>query len=160
MNKFKELGFEVKEVDQIVIALNQLLANYQVHYQKLRNFHWNVEGDRFFEVHEQLEIEYNDVKLRIDKIAERIRVFGKKPTSTLKEYLETSDIEERSKDFPSNKMIGEVINDMNILISRLVEAYEAAVENGDIGTSDMITRFLKKTEERRWMLTAYNKDVK
>jgi len=159
MNKFKALGFETKEVDNIVDSLNRLLANYQVHYQKLKNFHWNVEGDRFFEVHEQLELEYDQVKLRIDEIAERVRVFGRKPTSTLKEYLEMSDIQERQEDFPSSQMIGDIIEDMNMLISHLVEAYEAAAEYGDIGTSDMTTRFLKETEQRRWMLSAYNKEA-
>ena len=31
--------------------LNTLLADYQVHYQKLRNYHWNVRGPMFFELH-------------------------------------------------------------------------------------------------------------
>jgi starvation-inducible DNA-binding protein len=47
MMTYKKLGFEKEETEEIVEALNLLLANYHVHYQKLRNFHWNVEGPDF-----------------------------------------------------------------------------------------------------------------
>lgn len=157
MKKFKELGFESEEATAIVDALNVLLANYQIHYQKLRNFHWNVEGDCFFELHEIFEQEYNEVKLRIDKVAERIRVFGKRPHSTLQKYLEVSEIKECGNDFSSEDMVTEILNDMDMLMSFLVEGYEAAAESGDIGTSDMLTRFLEATEKKHWMLSAYNK---
>ena len=34
-----------KQADSPVVEkLNQLLINYQVHYQNLRLFHWNVKG--------------------------------------------------------------------------------------------------------------------
>lgn len=92
MKNYRKLGFDNEETKEIVESLNKLMANYHVHYQKLRNYHWNVEGHSFFELHEFFELEYNAVKLQIDEIAERIRVFGKKPVSTLKEYLEISEI--------------------------------------------------------------------
>lgn len=39
---YKKLGVTYLETAEIVIPLNQLLSNYIVHYQKLRNFYWNV----------------------------------------------------------------------------------------------------------------------
>ena len=54
------------ETAEIVVSLNTLLANYQVFYNKLRNFHWNIEGPEFFELHEEFENEYNTVKENID----------------------------------------------------------------------------------------------
>ena len=52
---FKKLGFTYLETAEIVVSLNTLLANYQVFYNKLRNFHWNIEGPEFFELHEEFE---------------------------------------------------------------------------------------------------------
>jgi len=62
---------------ETIAALNILLADYHMHYQKLRNFHWNVTGSNFFELHEKFEELYEDIKLKIDEIAERIFIFKK-----------------------------------------------------------------------------------
>ena len=55
MKTFRKIGFSSVETNNVVKALNLLLANYQVHYQKLRDFHWNVTGPDFFDLHEQFE---------------------------------------------------------------------------------------------------------
>ena len=39
----------------VVSALQQLLADYQVFYTNLRGFHWNVKGKDFFVMHAQFE---------------------------------------------------------------------------------------------------------
>jgi starvation-inducible DNA-binding protein len=58
---FRKLGFTYLETAEIVVSLNQLMANYFVHYNKLRNFHWNVDSQDFFELHQEFENEYNTV---------------------------------------------------------------------------------------------------
>src|ERR1041384_7583830 len=77
-----KLGWTAKETDKISKALNDLLANYSVHYQKLRNYHWNVKGSDFFDLHIEFEQQYTEAQQNIDDIAERIRVFSKTPVST------------------------------------------------------------------------------
>lgn len=155
MKTFRKLGFSDEETDEVVSTLDNLLANLQVHYQKLRNFHWNVEGKDFFELHAQFELEYNDVKIQIDEVAERIRVFGRKPTSTMAGYLALSEIEEAGEDITSENMVKEVLNDFEVLLSFMVEAVESAENIGDSATADLITGFLKRTEQRHWMFSAW-----
>lgn len=157
MSTHSKLGFSEEETKEVVDILNKLLANYQVHYQKLRNFHWNVVGKDFFELHEQFEEEYNAVKLQIDEIAERIRVFGKKPISTMAGYLEASEIEEASENVESEKMVEEILKDFEVLFSFLIETIEAAGEIGDSATEDIATGYLKRLEQRHWMFTAWSK---
>lgn len=152
---FRKLGFSKEETAQVVESLNILLANYHVHYQKLRNFHWNVKGHDFFDLHEKFEIFYNKAKENIDDIAERIRVFGHTPMSTLKEYLKTANIEEQPTDFPSDKMVEEVLQDFRDLVSYMYDAHEEAMEIGDIGTIDMLNGFVKGMEKDHWMMTAF-----
>jgi starvation-inducible DNA-binding protein len=137
-------------------AMNNLLANYSVHYQKLRNFHWNVKGADFFDVHEQFEIQYNYVKVAIDDVAERIRVFGQTPLSTMRGYLEASEINESTTDLTSHEMVNEILDDYNILLEKMFRVIELSIENGDSATEDMMKGFIKQTEKYHWMLTAFS----
>ncbi|MFT6134972.1 MAG: starvation-inducible DNA-binding protein [Cyclobacteriaceae bacterium] len=162
VNKSKKthikLGFSHIETVEIVTYMNELLADYHVHYQKLRNFHWNVEGPDFFELHENFENQYNNAKVNIDEIAERIRVFGKRPLSTMQEYLNSARIKESTKEYAPYEMVQEILVDYEILLSDMVNITNSANDNGDAGTIDMITSFIKKLEKNHWMLTSWLKN--
>ena len=152
---YKKLGYSKDDTENIVNALNLLLANYHVHYQKLRNYHWNVKGADFFDIHEKFELQYDEAKLNIDDVAERIRVFGYTPMSTLKEYLETSDIKETGTDLSSEEMVEEILNDYEILLSYMTDVANSAIDIGDVGTENMINVFINKIEKSHWMFTAF-----
>ena len=157
MKTYAKLGFSHLETKEIVENLNILLANYHIHYQKLRNFHWNVEGPDFFDLHQKFEEQYNEVKLNIDAVAERIRVFGKKPQSTLREYLETAGIEETSSALTSREMMQEVLYDFEKLISYMMDVIGSANRIGDTGTVDMVTKFIRRMEKKHWMYSSWLK---
>ncbi len=154
---YKKLGFTYLETAEIVVSLNQLLSNYIVHYHKLRMFHWNVEGGDFFELHEQFEIEYNEVKLQIDIIAERIRVFGLKPKHTLRQHIELSKIEEAEGERIPTAMVQEILKDFGILHNALLDLIDAALKTGDAATEELATEFIRRLEKRHWMFTAWSK---
>lgn len=157
MKEFKTLGFDKEESMAMVEALNLLLANYQVHYHKLRNFHWNVEGASFFELHAQFEQEYNIVKENIDLIAERIRVFGAKPYATMAKYLEVAEIEEPTESLTAREMVMAIIDDYGQLLSFMMDVASEADEIGDIATEDMMVGFIKETEKKHWMYSTFLK---
>ena len=152
---YAKLGYTKLQATEIVETMNRLLANYNVHYQKLRNFHWNVKGEDFFDIHEQFEIQYEDSKVAIDDIAERIRVFGQTPLSTMKDYLEASEIKESGTDLTSYEMVREILKDYKILLEHMFNVIEKSIDIGDSGTEDMIKSFVKKTEKNNWMLNAF-----
>ncbi len=155
--EYKKLGFTYLETAEIVLHLNTLLANYQVHYNKLRNFHWNIEGPEFFELHEEFENEYNTVKENIDIVAERIRVFGIKPNFTLSKTLELSGIKEIVQNLSAIEMVREVLKDFEVLHENMMAALGASLDTGDIATEQMLTDFLRALEKRNWMFTSYLK---
>lgn len=155
---FRKLGFTYLETAEIVVALKHLLANYQVHYLKLRNFHWNVESDDFFELHQEFEVEYNKVKEHIDIIAERIRAFGLKPSINIKGIIELSTINDvASEHMTSKEMVNEVLKDYGILHDKLLDALNASLESGDNVTERIVTDFMRDLETRNWMFTAWSK---
>jgi len=153
---YTSLGRTKMETAELVEKLNLLLANYSVHYQKLRNFHWNVKGPDFFDIHEKFEEQYNDAKLAIDDIAERIRVFGYTPYSTMREFLDHAEIKESGTDLSAHEMVSEIIKDYERLLVHLHEVIEVALDMADGGTEDMMKGFVKKIETNHWMMTAFN----
>ena len=147
------------DVAEVQFSLNRLLANYQIHYQKLRNFHWNVVGPNFFELHNQFEIEYNEVRLQIDTIAERVRILGAKPYSTLAQYLEIAEIKEEPGELSDHKMVEGIINDYKMLLPFLQKVLEVARKADDSATEDMVTGMIQRMEKRKWMFTAWLKQA-
>lgn len=152
---FKQLGYSALDTVEITQGLNVLLANYHVHYQKLRNYHWNVKGNDFFDLHNTFEELYTEAIANIDAIAERVRVFGQTPMSTLKEYLEASEITETGTDLSPEDMVKEVLHDIRILLSCMMDITEVAAESGDNGTDDMLTGYIRDLEKKHWMLHAW-----
>jgi starvation-inducible DNA-binding protein len=150
-----KLGWTTEETENISQVLNALLANYSVHYQKLRNYHWNVKGHDFFDLHEQFEVQYNEARDNIDEVAERIRVFGKTPLSTMKDYIDQAEIKETSTDLNSDIMVREILSDYRILLESMFAVVEIAVEQGDSGTEEMVKKFIHAVEKHHWMMSSF-----
>ena len=122
-NNGEGLGFSKLSKAEVVTGLNQSLADFEVHYQKLRNFHWNVVGPDFFDLHDKFEELYNEAKIRIDELAERIRIFDARPFSSFQEFLTNSAIQENTKDLTGVEMVHEILNDFEILINAAMYFY-------------------------------------
>jgi starvation-inducible DNA-binding protein len=151
-----KLGWSTEEIEKISYALNALLANYSVHYQKLRNYHWNVKGSDFFDLHQEFEFQYNESLEHLDDIAERIRIFGQTPLSTMADYLRVSEIKETtSTSLSSDLMVRELLSDYRIMLQYMFAVVDTAVEQHDSGTEEMVKGFIKKIEKHHWMLSAF-----
>lgn len=149
------LGFEKDKLESVVDQLNALLANYHVYYQNLRNFHWNTEGENFFDLHEKFEDLYNDAQVKIDEIAERILTLRHRPLSRFSDYLAKADIEEAPILKDDYEMVETVLTNHKIIIANMRSLLEAADECKDSGTDDMIGGFLEQLEKASWMLDAW-----
>lgn len=135
--------------------LNVLLADYHLYYQKLRNFHWNIVGYNFFDLHNQFEEMYEDAKLKIDEIAERILTLRYQPTSNFSEYLKTSNIKEASANTKDLDMVKKLLEDHGKLLTQMRKVVDAAGEAGDEGTIDLIGGYIGHLEKVSWMLDAW-----
>ncbi|MBT8206193.1 MAG: DNA starvation/stationary phase protection protein [Eudoraea sp.] len=154
---YKKLGFTYLDTADIVVRLKQVLANYQVHYHKLRKYHWNVEGPDFFELHEEFEKDYNDVMQKTDEIAERIRVFGLKPMMNMTESIHLSNIKETEKELSGIAMVREILSDYEIMHEDLLDALKVSLDTGDSATELMLNQFITDLEKRNWMYTSWCK---
>lgn len=155
---YKKLGFSKLDAVEVGTRLKIVLANYQMLYNKLRNFHWNVEGPEFFELHEVFETEYHRLDKEIDTIAERIRIFGLKPQSTPSKILQLTKIEEAGKDIRPFEMAKTVKADMEILHEVLMDCLMSALDSGDIATEHLIHELVYRLEKSHWMFNSYIKE--
>lgn len=152
-----EIGLKDKPVIELVDHINILLANYQIHYQKVRGCHWNVRGNNFFDLHIKFEELYNNAQTTIDELAERVLTLGKSPFSTYADYIQVSSIKEiKTEGLAADKMVEALLDDFQKLIEMEREVIKNATENAeDEGTADMIIGFLKFKEKTSWMLRAW-----
>jgi starvation-inducible DNA-binding protein len=153
------LNIDKDKMLPIVTELNVLLADYQVYYQKLRNFHWNVLGKNFFELHNQFEKMYNDTKIKIDDIAERIVTLKYHPISKLSDYIEVSKLKDSSPLLSDVEMVTILKNDQKIILAQLAKVIEKANEADDEGTIDLIGAYIRELEKSSWMLNAWSKNT-
>ena len=154
---YKKLGFTYLDSAEIAVALKKVMADFQVHYFKLRNFHWNIEGPDFFELHGEFEKDYNKTKVYIDDIAERIRVFGIKPNLNMEDILSLSEVKEIKKDLSAIDMVREVLRDYEIIHESMLNALNAVLETGDSATELLINELIRDLEKRNWMYTSWCK---
>ena len=149
------LGLDEKKTVNTVKELNVLLADYHLYYQKLRNFHWNVIGKNFFDLHVKFEELYEDAKTKVDDIAERVLTLRFQPTSNLSDYLEISNIKESPSNISDSEMITTLLNDHGILLKQLRKVSESAEKGGDEGTIDLMGGYIRELEKTSWMLDAW-----
>lgn len=151
------LNMEVKKIEPVVDELNVLLAEYNVYYQNLRGFHWNVVGENFFVLHEKFEELYTDARIKVDEIAERILTLRHHPESRFSEYQKLSKVAEATSLISDKKMVAQILDDHQQLLKQMTKVVEKAEDAGDEGTVDMIGGYIGSLEKVSWMLDAWLK---
>lgn len=151
------LHLDEKKVQNVLPALHQLLADFQVFYTNLRGFHWNIEGRGFFVLHSKFEDLYNDASEKADELAERILMLGGKPENRFSEYLKAAQVKEITGVSGSDEAIGHILDTYSYLIGEERRVLELASEANDEATVALMSDYLKEQEKLVWMLVAYNK---
>lgn len=137
----------------MVEKLNNLLADFNVLYHKLQNFHWYIKGKDFFVVHAKLEEYYDNVKESVDEIAEHILMIGGQPEATLESYLKLSNIKESpAGEITSDKVFEEVIKDFEYLLKSVTDIKKNADDASDYLTSSLMDDYIKNFAKSLWML--------
>jgi starvation-inducible DNA-binding protein len=150
------IGITEKNRQAVAIALNQLLADEHVLYNKTRNYHWSIEGPSFMEFHKLYETQYTELAEMIDEIAERIRTIGHFAEGRLKEILKLTSLEEPDAPTDQAAQIANLESDHEVLIMKLRKLIKDFDEKyKDIGSSDFVTGLLKQHEKMAWMLRSY-----
>lgn len=155
MSKLNMIGLDSEMALQLATKLNDLLANYQIFYSNLRGYHWNIKGEKFFELHLKFEELYNDAFIKIDEIAERILTLGHTPLHTYTDYMASSEIK-TTKDVTDGKTaVKHVLNSFATLIKLERELLLLSSDANDEGTNALMSDYIREQEKSVWMYSSF-----
>jgi starvation-inducible DNA-binding protein len=155
MKTLNAIGLDKVKVAQLAEKLNLLLANYSVFYQNTRGYHWNIKGDKFFELHLKFEELYNDLFLKIDEVAERILTLGHAPDHVFSNYITIAQITESKEVSDGTQAVEHILSSFGIIISIQREILALAADASDEGTNALMSDYIRAQEKLVWMYSAY-----
>ncbi|MEQ8361494.1 MAG: Dps family protein [Cyclobacteriaceae bacterium] len=155
MSNLNRIGLNEDKTKELAVLLNDLLANYSTFYQNVRGYHWNIKGEKFFELHVKFEELYNSLILKIDEIAERILTLGFTPNHKYTDYLKTTKVPESSEVSDGNKAVGNILDAFQVLISKQREILKLSAEIDDEGTNAMMSDNIREQEKLVWMYSSF-----
>lgn len=155
MSTLSKIGLDRDTSEKLSQNLNDLLANYTVFYQNVRGYHWNVKGEKFFELHLKFEELYNNLFVKIDEIAERILTLGYTPDHRSSEYLSAAIIKETQEVNDGFKAVANILESFQELLKKQRVILEQSDEINDEGTNSMMSDYIREQEKLVWMYSAF-----
>ncbi len=157
MARLNAIGLEEKKSEQLATKLNKLLANFQLFYMNARGFHWNIKGEKFFELHLKFEELYTDALLKIDEVAERVLTLGHTPMHSFTDYVKASSIKESKNVSDGKKAVQLVVDGFQelLILEREILVLSAVVK--DEGTNAMMSDYIREQEKTVWMYSSFLK---
>ena len=153
MNTYQiDIGIDEKERKIVAEGLGQLLADTYSLYLKTHNFHWNVVGPRFRELHLMFEEQYTELATAVDDIAERIRTLGFPAPGTYSEYARLSAIEETPGVPAAEAMIRILTEDNETVVRTARRILPLAQDADDESTASLIADRMAVHEKTAWMI--------
>jgi starvation-inducible DNA-binding protein len=152
---FNPIGLSNKDCKKLADKLNLLLCNYQLFYMNTRGYHWNIKGEKFFELHLKFEELYTDAQLKVDEIAERILTLGHTPIHSFTDYLKHSTIKETKNVSDGKKAVAHILDSFSILLHLERELLALSAETNDEGTNAQMSDYIREQEKSVWMYSSF-----
>ena len=137
--------------------LKTLLATNFAYYLKAHQFHWNVEGPDFGQLHKFFQKIYEDAYSALDPTAEYIRYLGEYAPGSLERYSELTEIAGQTKIPRARLMLEELYANNNQMLDVLNACFASANEENEQGIANFIAERLSAHGKYRWQLNSYLK---
>ena len=138
-----DIGLDRDDCKKVAAGLKKLLADTYTLYLKTHNFHWNVVGPQFRELH---------LATAVDDIAERIRALGSPAPGTYSEFNQLTVIEETPGVPASESMIQILTEDNEAVVRTARKVLVQAQHAGDESSASLISDRMVIHEKTAWML--------
>lgn len=150
------INIGIKEQDRIAIAegLKRLLADSYTLYLQTHNFHWNVTGKQFRELHAMFEEQYTEMATAVDEIAERIRTLGVAAPGTYQAFIELSAIREVDGVPSAEEMVDILTKGHEQVVRTARDVLKVAQQADDESSASLVSDRMREHEKTAWMLRA------
>lgn len=152
-----DIGINTQDRQKIAEGLKRLLADSYTLYLQTHNFHWNVSGPQFRELHLMFEEHYTEMAGAVDDIAERIRTLDVAAPGTYKEFSRLSSIEEVEGVPSSNDMVDLLTKGHEKVVKTSRVVLKLAQSADDESTAALVSDRMRIHEKTSWMLRATRK---
>lgn len=143
----------------LVDDLKTLLATQYAFVIKAQNFHWNVEGPDFAQLHKFFGKIYEEVyKNSIDQVAEHIRTLDNYTPGSFERFSELSLVLGQTKIPRARLMIEELLEDNDTVIGLLNQTFASAEEENRQGIADFVAGRIEAHQKHAWMLRSFLKE--
>lgn len=149
------IGLNIEKTKNLADKLNNLLATYQVFYMNTRGFHWNIKGDKFFELHVKFEELYNDLLVKVDELAERVLTLGQTPVHAYSDYLKVSEVKETKDVSGSEETVQSVLDAFEVLLKKQRVILDLSANANDEGTNALMSDYIREQEKLVWMYSSF-----
>lgn len=146
-----------KAADSSAIAehLQQQLADHFALNAKTLNFHWNVTGSNFYDLHKLFYKLSKTQQKTIEKVAERILALGSKVDTSLQNISSKTTLsEEKNGSLSERDMIKALLKDYQNIKTQLKNDIQFISESDDDATYLLLTKLIYKYEKTIWKLKA------
>ena len=149
-----DIGISKKNRAEISDGLKRLLADTYTLYLQTHNFHWNITGPQFRELHLMFEEHYQELALAVDDIAERIRTLDVAAPGTYKAFAELSSIKEVDGVPTSAEMVKYLTKGHEQVVKTARKVLKVAQEADDESSASLVSDRMRVHEKTAWMLRA------
>ena len=152
------IGLTEKNSQAIAQKLNTILADEFLLALKTRNYHWNVEGSNFMEMHKFYEGLYNELDEVIDEVAERVRTLGHYSEGRMVDFLKLTNLEEEAYSNDQNTQLKSLLDDHETMVRQLRKDIDMVQDKFKAaGVADFSTGLMEKHEKWAWFIRSYLK---
>jgi starvation-inducible DNA-binding protein len=148
------IGINKSDRSDISDGLKKLLADSYTLYLQTHNFHWNVTGPQFRELHLMFEEQYNELWTAVDEIAERIRTLGFPAPGTYAEFSRLSSIEEVEGVPAAQDMVTILTAGHERVVQTARQVLKTAQNADDESSASLVSDRMRIHEKTAWMLRA------
>jgi starvation-inducible DNA-binding protein len=123
--------------------------------QKALNFHWNVEGSRFVELHALFEKASDKAWDELDCFAESIRSMNVYVPANFTDLKALSAIQDTQNNPPAGEMLSILLNDCRIALSWLKSTYKSIETANNEALCNILSDIIRKfTKIEYWLVSA------
>lgn len=139
-------------MDKLVNALKIAFASEFSFYLKAHNFHWNVTGPLFPQLHDLFGTVYEEVYGSIDDFAENIRKAGAFVPASYARFSMLTQIEDENEILPAEAMLAELLADSDKMAKLLKLTFDMATAAGEDGLANFLAERMDAHRKHSWML--------
>lgn len=147
-----DIGISDEQRAAIVKGMERVLADTYTLYLVTHNFHWNVTGPMFQTLHALFQVQYNELWLAVDDVAERIRTLGYPAPGTYGAFARLTSVKEPEGVPTADAMVRALVQGHETVVRTIREVLPAAQEARDESSVSLLTDRLLAHEKTAWML--------